>query len=279
MKRRKVKGIKGVIRWISVYRIQVILALILVAGVTIAAHAIMGGQVDAVVRAQITERAADTDVFASYGNALATLMVSGAEEGFEQVHLAYRTYETEQVKQKVLERLEEEREQGGSQGSDGGTGTGTGGTATYAGGSGGYYAGANVGSITIPRLGIQNKTVYYSANYGSVYNITIGSHSQGYQMPGEGGTVLICGHNGAAFKNLGAVQIGDTFTIATATGTYVYQAYSTTIVWNSTTDAAAWNAAVSGLPAETAILDTCYPFNTWPVPNRYLVYCKLVSKS
>ncbi len=264
-------------RGLAAYRTQLILALLLAAVVAVAAKIILSDQMAEALGAHIAAKTAGSEVFAAYGESLRTMAASALEEGSEAVHLAYRSYETEQVKAQVLERLEEEAEtqEGGAAAASTPM---TGGTATYA-GSGGYYAGANVGSITIPRLGINNRPVYYSANYGSVYNITIGSHSQGYQMPGEGGTSLICGHNGAAFINLGAMQMGDTFTFATANGTFTYEVYSTTIVWDSVNNVAAWNAAVSGLPAETAILDTCYPFNTWPVPNRYLVYCRLISRS
>lgn len=135
------------------------------------------------------------------------------------------------------------------------------------------YAGFEIGSISIPRLGVSEVI-----RYGGQAQIDIGIclYDQ-MDMPGSDGVALACAHNYNPSWKIGGIRVGDRIVLDTVYGNFVYEAYEAlinneggNIVWMRDTY---FNANPTDL-----VLMTCYPFNADGADGRrYLIRCKQVS--
>ena len=101
-------------------------------------------------------------------------------------------------------------------------------------------------------------------------------HHAGTYFPGEGGTILVAGHNTyAQFRNLPNVQVNDEITVETIYGKYIYKVSRTDIL-----EAKAFNESLSiNNEKEELILYTCYPVDTPGFKTkRFIVYADLVGE-
>lgn len=129
------------------------------------------------------------------------------------------------------------------------------------------------GNISIPSVDINS--VIYQGESLKILKYGTGHHG-GTFFPGEGGTIIIAGHNSRAqFYNLPKVKIGAKVIIKTVYGKYTYEVDKTEIA----------NAKVLGQnlkindEKETIMLYTCYPVG---VPGfktkRFVVYGHLIGE-
>lgn len=115
--------------------------------------------------------------------------------------------------------------------------------------------------------------VYYGASY-SILKSGIAHDDQSY-FPGEGGSIILAGHNFKTFlANLPKAEIGDEIILETTYGNFKYEIYNTKIV-NET--------AVNEVPVqkekEILMIYTCYPINNiGHASQRYVVYANLVKE-
>lgn len=127
------------------------------------------------------------------------------------------------------------------------------------------------GSIKIPNLQIESSLYHGDALRLLKYGV---GHHAGTYFPGEGGTILIAGHNTyAQFRNLPNAKVNDQIIIETVYGTYTYKVERTDIL-----EAKDFNASLSiNDQKEELILYTCYPVDTPGFKTkRFIVYASLV---
>ena len=129
------------------------------------------------------------------------------------------------------------------------------------------------GSIKIASVNIDSPL--YHGESLKVLRYGAGHHAGSY-FPGEGGTIIIAGHNTKGrFYTLPKVNIGDEVIIETSYGTYTYKITSTEIE----------NATVLGnrltirTDEETLMIYTCYPVE-YPgyKDERFVAYASLVGE-
>ena len=122
--------------------------------------------------------------------------------------------------------------------------------------------------IKIPSIGV-DLPLYYGESLDFLKN-GIGHDSESY-FPGEGGTILLMGHNFKSFlARLPEVNNGDKIIIETSYGTFEYTVYQSKIVHE--TDL---GEAPIQKEEEMLIIYTCYPINNiGHAYQRYLVYAK-----
>ncbi len=105
----------------------------------------------------------------------------------------------------------------------------------------------------------------------------IGQYAGGF-FPGENGTIILAGHNTAAyFKKLDVLKKGDKVVIETSYGTFTYEVDSSKVV--KETDLKAFPIQHE---KEMLIMYTCYPMNHSVVgrrKKRYVVYAYKVGDS
>ena len=95
----------------------------------------------------------------------------------------------------------------------------------------------------------------------------------GSNFPGEGKAIIVSGHNNSYFNALQYLDVGETVTLETNYGTFIYEVTETAIKPN--TDKSALRL---GSEEETLVMYTCYPFDQrGRKSKRYYVYTKLVS--
>jgi len=129
------------------------------------------------------------------------------------------------------------------------------------------------GSIKIPSQSIEASIYHGDALRLLKYGV---GHHAGTYFPGEGGTILIAGHNTyAQFRNLPNVKVNDEIIIEAIYGTYKYKVDRTDIM-----QAKALNESLSiNHEKEELILYTCYPVDTPGFKtNRFVVYASLVGE-
>ena len=128
-------------------------------------------------------------------------------------------------------------------------------------------------SIQIPSIGVDVNVYHGDALRLLKYGV---GHHAGTYFPGEGGTILIAGHNTSGqFETLPNVNIGDEITISAIYGKYKYKVTGTDIL-----EASVFNKNLSINDAEEKlILYTCYPVNTPGFKTkRFIVYASLVGE-
>lgn len=132
--------------------------------------------------------------------------------------------------------------------------------------------GSKYANIKIDSIGV-NLPVYYGANY-TVLKSGI-AHDEKSYFPGEGGSVILAGHNFKTFlAELPDAKIGDKIILETSYGTFTYDIYDTKIVKET---------AVDEVPVqkekEILMLYTCWPINNiGHASERYVVYANLVKE-
>lgn len=127
------------------------------------------------------------------------------------------------------------------------------------------------GTIKIPSQSIDASIYHGDALRLLKYGV---GHHAGTYFPGEGGTILIAGHNTyAQFRNLPNVQVNDEIIIETIYGTYKYKVEKTDIM-----EAKALNESLSiNDEKELLMLYTCYPVDTPGFKTkRFVAYASLV---
>ena len=134
--------------------------------------------------------------------------------------------------------------------------------------------GDSFGRIKIESVGI-DMTLYHGETL-DILKYGAGHHAGSY-FPGEGGTIIVAGHNRRNyFHELPKVKIGDIVTIETSYGTYEYAVTKTEI---ANAYELGHNLKLSD-EEETVMLYTCYPVDALGIPaNRYVVYASLVGET
>ena len=101
-------------------------------------------------------------------------------------------------------------------------------------------------------------------------------HYSGSLFPGEGGTIILAGHNDRGFLyHLPEIKVGDKITINAVYGTFTYEVESTKVI-----DAKDNDAFPFYKDKEVLMIYTCYPVNTiGHKTHRFLVYAKKVGES
>ena len=126
-------------------------------------------------------------------------------------------------------------------------------------------------SIKIPSISVES-TVYHGDAL-RILKYGVGHHAGTY-FPGEGGTILIAGHNTKAqFQNLPDIKVGDEIIIEAKYGTYKYKVNKTDIL-----EATVFNDTLTiNDDEEILMLYTCYPVNTPGFKTkRFIVYASKV---
>ncbi len=132
---------------------------------------------------------------------------------------------------------------------------------------GSKYATLKIDSVDV------NLPIYYGASY-TILKSGIAHDNTSY-FPGEGGSVILAGHNFKTFlANLPKAQIGDEIVIETTYGNFTYKIYDTKIIQES---------EVSEVPIqkdkEILMIYTCYPIhNIGYASQRYVVYANLIEE-
>ena len=128
-------------------------------------------------------------------------------------------------------------------------------------------------SIQIPSIGVDVNVYHGDALRLLKYGV---GHHAGTYFPGEGGTILIAGHNTSGqFETLPDINVGDEIIISAIYGKYKYKVDSTDIL-----EASVFNENLSiNDSEEKLILYTCYPVNTPGFKTkRFIVYASLVGE-
>ena len=130
--------------------------------------------------------------------------------------------------------------------------------------------GSEFGTITISSVDI-NLPIYQGDTLDIIkYGI---GHFSGSLFPGEGGTIILAGHNTRQFLyHLPDVKIDDEIVVKTTYGTFSYKIYETKII-----DAKDNDAFPFYKDKEVLMIYTCYPVNTiGHKTKRFLVYANKV---
>ena len=124
-------------------------------------------------------------------------------------------------------------------------------------------AGATIGRIEIPRLGVS--AIVRAGSDARTLRLAVG-HIPGTAYPGEDGNVGLAGHRDTFFRKLRDVRPDDIIRIATTDGTYSYRVERTTVV----NPDAVW--VLDPTDSEVLTLVTCYPFTyIGSAPQRFIV--------
>lgn len=131
--------------------------------------------------------------------------------------------------------------------------------------------GSRYATLKIPSIGVE-LPVYYGANYNILKSGI--AHDESSFFPGEGGSVIMAGHNFKTFlAKLPDAKIGDEIVLDTTYGTFEYKIDETKIVHETAT-----NEVPVQKEEEKLMLYTCWPIgNIGHASERYVVYAGLVS--
>jgi sortase A len=92
------------------------------------------------------------------------------------------------------------------------------------------------------------------------------------KYPTDNDQIVLSGHRDTVFRDIGKLEIGDTFIVRLPYGEFTYEIYETEIVDKYNQD-----VIQSTAPNEELVLSTCYPFSyVGSAPDRYIVYAKPV---
>ena len=101
-------------------------------------------------------------------------------------------------------------------------------------------------------------------------------HFSGSLFPGEGGSIILAGHNTRAFLyHMPEVKLGDEIVIKATYGTFTYKIYDTRIIDAKDNDAFPFYD-----DKEVLMIYTCYPVNTiGHKTHRFVVYAEKIGES
>ncbi len=128
--------------------------------------------------------------------------------------------------------------------------------------------GENYATLKIPSINIE-LPIYYGTTFDLLKN-GIGHEIDSY-FPGEGGSVILMGHNyGRLLGKLPEAKIGDSIQVTTAYGEFDYTIYDSKIVKETET-----NKVPIQMEEEVLMIYTCWPINNIGyTTERYVVYAK-----
>ncbi len=127
-----------------------------------------------------------------------------------------------------------------------------------------------LGSIQMPSISLSSALVYGDGS--NELSIGVGI-DQRQKIPGQGGNVILAGHNNMAFGALGGLKVGDEVILNTSYGAFKYkvETYRVTQYDDLT--------VIVSKDQEYLTMYTCYPFDVYtPTPTRYVVTCTYVGK-
>lgn len=129
--------------------------------------------------------------------------------------------------------------------------------------------GTQYATLKIPSIQVE-LPVYYGASY-TILKSGI-AHDDTSYFPGEGGSVIMAGHNFKTFlANLPKAEIGDKIILETNYGTFEYEINDTKIVKETEVDKVPVQKE-----KEILMLYTCWPINNiGHASQRYVVYANL----
>ncbi len=129
--------------------------------------------------------------------------------------------------------------------------------------------GTQYATIQIPRIDV-DLPVYYGDSLEVLKNGV--GHSSGSYFPGEGGSVLMMGHNSKkVFRRFSELKKGDEITVTTSYGKYTYKIYDMQLIKETELDKVPIQDE-----KEILMVYTCYPFNNIGyTTQRYVVYAEL----
>lgn len=124
------------------------------------------------------------------------------------------------------------------------------------------------------RLTIESVNIKLPIYLGDSYKVLakgIG-HYAGSKFPGEGGSIVMAGHNTKGYLyNLYDINIDDIIDVKTVYGDFKYQVFKTEIIKDKEI-----GKLSLVLSEETLILYTCYPHTLGKTNKRFVVYSHLV---
>lgn len=130
--------------------------------------------------------------------------------------------------------------------------------------------GSKYATLKIPSINVE-LPVYYGASYNILKSGI--AHDDSSYFPGEGGSVIMAGHNFRTFlADLPKAEIGDEIVLETTYGTFKYKISNTKIVQETATEEVPVQEE-----KEILMLYTCWPIhNIGHASQRYVVYADLV---
>ncbi len=135
--------------------------------------------------------------------------------------------------------------------------------------------GKKFGVIKIPSIDLS--LPLYHGDSLKILHYGIG-HYAGSYFPGEGGSIILPGHNNVGvFHNLDKVKVGDKVIIEANYGTFTYEVTSYKVVKETDLDAFPIEKE-----EELLVMYTCYPINRSVIgrkTERYVVYAKKIGES
>ena len=135
--------------------------------------------------------------------------------------------------------------------------------------------GKKFGMIKIPSIDLS--LPLYHGDSLKILHYGIG-HYAGSYFPGEGGSIIVPGHNNVGvFHDLEKVKVGDKVIIEANYGTFTYEVTSYKVIKETDLDAFPIQKE-----EEILIMYTCYPINRSVIgrkTERYVVYAKKIGES
>ena len=128
--------------------------------------------------------------------------------------------------------------------------------------------GEKYATMIIDKIGV-NAPIFFGANENIIlYGI---GHEEDSYLPGEGGSIIMCGHNYMNnFNRMDELTNGDIIKIKTDYGEFDYQLYDSLTVFETERD----KAPIQN-NEEILMIYTCYPLkNTEYTQYRYLLYAR-----
>ena len=121
-----------------------------------------------------------------------------------------------------------------------------------------------VGKLEIPRIGI-SVMVVEGVDPAELEHAA--GHIPGTALPGQPGNIGIAAHRDTFFQPLAAIRPGDTMTVGTIDGIYLYRVTSTEVVHPQDI------SVLYPIGRDTLTLVTCYPFHyIGAAPERFIVH-------
>ena len=131
--------------------------------------------------------------------------------------------------------------------------------------------------ISLDKIDMEPQTVYHGDTY-DLLTRGIG-HYANSRFPGQHGKVVIDGHVGARrlFRYLETMEVGDTVTLDTVYGKYIYRVTATYITDDKTDELRNLILPDAEDTGDRLICYACYPYNTTKVRRqKFVIDCELI---